>query len=100
MVGGNTLDVLDNDAFGFLIVAGFSANENLRFEAGYGQAEFDLDGAPEKDEIAAMYVQAKITFAKGVFIVPEIGKIDWKDDAGGADEGDTFYYGLQWQIRF
>jgi hypothetical protein len=95
-----TGDVRDNDAFGWLLVAGFSANENLRFEAGYGQAEFDLDDAAEEDDVAAMYVQAKITFAPGVFIVPEIGKIDWKDDNTGADEGDTFYYGLQWQIRF
>ena len=95
-----TGDVLDNDAFGFLVVVGFSANEMMRFEAGYGQASFDLDDAAEEDEVSAMYVQAKITFAKGVFIVPEIGKIDYRDDNTGADEGDTFYYGLQWQIRF
>jgi hypothetical protein len=93
-------DIRDNDAFGWLIVVGFSANENLKFEAGYGQAEFDMDDAPNEDEVAAMYVQAKITFAKGVFIVPEIGKIDLKDSNTGADQGDTFYYGLQWQIRF
>jgi hypothetical protein len=93
-------DIRDNDAFGWLIVVGFSANENLKFEAGYGQAEFDMDDAPNEDEVAAMYVQAKITFAKGVFITPEIGKIDYKDDMFDADEGDTTYYGLQWQIRF
>jgi hypothetical protein len=93
-------DIRDNDAFGWLLVAGFSANENLRFEAGYGQAEFDLDGSTNKDEVSAMYVQAVITFAKGVFITPEIGKIDYKDDMVKADEGSTTYYGLQWQIRF
>jgi hypothetical protein len=93
-------DIRDNDAFGWLIVAGFSANENLKFEAGYGQAEFDMDDSANEDEIAAMYVQAKITFAKGVFITPEIGKIDYKDDMFDSDEGDSTYYGLQWQIRF
>jgi hypothetical protein len=93
-------DVLDNDAFGFLVVASFSANENLKFEAGYGQAEYDLDDAAEEDDVSAYYVNAKITFAKGVFIVPEIGVIDFGDDKNGADEGDTTYYGLQWQIRF
>ena len=93
-------DVKDNDAFGFLIVAAFSANENLRFEAGYGQAEYDMDDSIEKDDISAYYVNAKITFAKDVFIVPEIGVIDYGDDMFKADEGDTTYYGLQWQIRF
>ena len=93
-------DILDNDAFGFLLVAGFSANENLRFEAGYGQAEYDLDDSANEDEVAAYYVQATITFAKGVFIVPEIGVIDFKDDQYDRDEGKTTYYGLQWQIRF
>jgi hypothetical protein len=93
-------DVLDNDAFGFLICAAFSANENLRFEAGYGMAEFDQDDSINEDDVSSYYVNAKITFAKGVFIVPEIGVIDYGDDMFDADEGDTTYYGLQWQIRF
>lgn len=93
-------DVLDNDALGLLLVAGFSANENLRFEAGYGQAKFDMEESDNEDEVAAMYIQAKITLAKGFFITPEIGKIDYKEEMFKNHEGDTTYYGLQWQIRF
>ncbi|UCF84605.1 MAG: hypothetical protein JSV50_02950 [Desulfobacteraceae bacterium] len=93
-------DVLDNDAFGFLLVAAFTANEMLRFEAGYGQAECEMDRSLDKDEIAAMYVQAQITFAAGVHITPEIGKIDYKDNMFKADEGSSTYYGLKWQINF
>ena len=93
-------DILDNDGWGFILVAAFAANENLRFEAGYAQSEFEVDDISDEDETASYYVQAKITFAKGVFIVPEIGAIDRKDDLLGLDEGKATYYGLQWQIRF
>ena len=92
--------VLDNDALGLLFVAGFRANENLRFEAGYGQAKFDMEKSDNEDEVTAMYVQARITLAKGVFITPEIGKIDYKEEMFNNDEGYTIYYGLQSQIRF
>jgi hypothetical protein len=93
-------EILDNDGWGFILVGGFAANENLRFEAGYAQSEFEVDDIDDEDETASYYVQAKITFAKGVFIVPEVGVIDRGDDLLGLDEGDATYYGLQWQIRF
>jgi len=93
-------DMLDNDAYGFIIVGAFTASDTLRFEAGYGFSSFDIDEADTEDETSSMYLQAKITFAKGVFIVPEVGMIDFKDDPLENDEGDTTYYGLQWQIRF
>jgi hypothetical protein len=98
----NTADdeILDNDGWGFIIVAGFAANENLRFEAGYAQSNFEVDDIDDEDETASYYLQARITFAKGVFIVPEVGKIDRKKDLFDLDEGDATYYGLQWQIRF
>ena len=93
-------DIRDNDGYGFLGVLGFNANEALRLEGGIGYTNYDLDDAAEEDESLAYYLQAKITFAKGVFIVPEIGYYDLKEDFGGADQGDITYYGLQWQIRF
>jgi hypothetical protein len=93
-------DVLDNDCFGWMIAASFAANENLKFEAGYGQAEADMDRALNEDEASAMYVQAQITFAKGVFIVPEIGQIDNECNMSDLDQGETTYYGLKWQINF
>ena len=92
--------VLDNDSYGFLAVVGFTMSDMVRFEAGYGFASGDLDGAAEKDETSAYYVQAQINLAKGVSIVPEIGYYDLKDDAAGADEGTATYYGLKWQISF
>lgn len=98
-VTGNTLN--DNDAWGFLLVAGMKINEMLSVEAGYGwsEAELDVAGSHEDDE-QSYYVQGTITFAPGVFIVPEIGVMDGKRDSAGAQQDETVYYGLKWQINF
>jgi len=92
--------VLDNDSYGFLVVLGFSMSDMVRFEAGYGYVNADLDNSAENDETSAYYVQAQINLAKGVSIVPEIGYYDLKEDAAGADQGSATYYGLKWQISF
>jgi hypothetical protein len=93
-------DVLDTDGWGFILVGAFTLSDMLKFEAGYGYSKMDTDDADEEDDTSSYYVQAVITFAKGVFIVPEIGKVDFGDDPFGDDEGDTTYYGLKWQINF
>ncbi len=95
-VAGN---VLDNDAFGYEIVAGYTVNDMFAFEAGYGYAKTELDVvgvAGDKVDVASWYVQAPITLAPGVFIIPEIGQVDYKNT--GADE--ITYYGAKWQINF
>jgi hypothetical protein len=72
----------------------------LRFEAGYAQSSFDVDKAPEKDDTSSYYVQATVNLAKGVFIVPEIGVVDYGKDSYDNDQGKLTYYGLKWQINF
>ena len=93
-------NIVDNDALGYLLVVGFKASDALSFELGYGQVEHELDGAADADETAAYYAQAVINIAKGFFVVPEVGKIDYKEDAAGNDQGDTTYFGAKWQINF
>jgi hypothetical protein len=92
--------VLDNDSWGFLIVAAFTLSDMLRFEAGYGMAQGDLDDADSEDETTSYYLNCKINLAKGLFITPEIGYYDLADNSAGDDEGDILYYGLKWQINF
>lgn len=96
LAGWDGQSVLDNDCFGFIIVAGFKANDMFSFEAGYGYAETELDGAAAEDEVATYYLQATVTLAPGVFVVPEIGIID------GEETGDEelTYFGAKWQINF
>jgi hypothetical protein len=95
----NGTEVLDNEALGFLIAAGFKANDMFAFEAGYGYLEVEeMGGALDDNEVQTYYVQSTITLAPGVFITPEIGMFDGKEDGTGNFE--TLYYGAKWQINF
>ncbi|MCA1793007.1 MAG: hypothetical protein LC660_03890 [Desulfobacteraceae bacterium] len=93
-------NVVDNEAMGFILVVNFKANDMFSFEAGYGYAEGEQwDGTAQVDnEVQSYYVQSQITLAPGVFITPEVGFFDGKED--GVDSVDTMYYGAKWQINF
>ena len=89
--------VVDSDAFGGIIVAGFTLNDMFNFEAGYGYAETELDVAgATSDEVSSYYLNSTITLAPGVFLVPEFGKIDGEE----AGDSETDYFGIKWQINF
>jgi hypothetical protein len=88
--------VNDVDAFGYLLVVGGKINDMFAVEAGYGTATTELDNTNTDNDITAYYVQATITMAPGVFVVPEIGVIDG-DESG---ESETTYFGAKWQINF
>jgi hypothetical protein len=96
-----TDDIDDCDNFGWLLVGGFKVSDQIQLEAGYGMVEHELDTAGlQEDDLAAFYVQAVIHLAKGIFVVPEIGVIDFKDSNTGADQGKNTYFGAKWQINF
>ena len=89
--------VVDNDAYGYEIVAGYTINDMFGLEAGVGFVKTELDEANStKDEVIAYYVQAPITLAPGVFIVPEFGVFDYKE----TEQSETTYFGAKWQINF
>jgi len=93
-ISGGTLQ--DNEAYGGEIVAGYVINDMFSLEAGFGFMTTELDNASEEDEVYAYYLQAPITLASGVFVVPELGKIDYRED----NQGDKTYLGAKWQINF
>ena len=96
-----TTKLNDSDNMGYFLVAGFKASDTISVQAGYGYSEREVDVAgSETDDGSAYYVQAKIDFAKNVWIVPEIGKFDYLDNAAGKAEGDLTYFGAKWEIRF
>ncbi len=98
---GSMTDIQDVKTVGALGVVGFKVNDMLTLEAGYGYTSADSDDSSlEDDKTQAYYVQAVISPAKGVYIIPEIGKYDYKDDTSGADEGTKTYFGAKWQINF
>jgi hypothetical protein len=98
-------DFYDQETFAYLALVGFKLSDMVKFEAGYGALDQTVDTPTEtQDDTAAYYLQAVITFAPGVFIVPEIGMIDYDDVTNSSgvttDEGDMTWVGLKWQINF
>lgn len=89
--------ITDNDAIAALIVAGYEIRKGLYIEAGYGYTETELDMAGStKDDCETMYLQSTIFLAPGVFLTPEIGYSDMKQDG----QPEITYFGIKWQINF
>ena len=87
----------DKDAIAALIVAGYKIREGLYLEAGYGYVSTELDiSGSEKDDANTYYLQSTIFLAPGVFLTPEVGRIDMKQ----ADQPVATYFGIKWQINF
>jgi hypothetical protein len=101
-----TSDVEDCDSMGTILILKFKVSDMIKLEAGWGRVanERDVGTTTTEEETNAYYIQANISPAKGFYIVPEIGKIDYGDRqvTGVADQklGDKTYYGAKWQINF
>jgi len=102
----NGTNIIDSETLGFALVAGFKMNDSIIFEAGYGQANNEVEdgGFKLSQDVKSYYLNATINLAKNVFIVPEIGKLDYGDieqtGLADADQGDMKYFGAKWQINF
>jgi hypothetical protein len=102
----NTVE--DAETMGMLIGAAYRVSPTMGLEFGYGmltneQDNVDVVGQTTEYETTAFYVQANIALAKGFYIVPEIGMIDFGDaEVAGVsvDMGEATYYGAKWQIDF
>jgi len=99
-------DVQDVDTLGMIGLVSFKVSDMIKLQTGYGYISNELDsaGTTTTETTTAFYVQATISPVKGVYIVPEIGFIDYGDRevTGSADTklGDKTYYGAKWQINF
>jgi hypothetical protein len=101
---GATRDGLDdtNDAQSWMAMGlvGLQFTPTLKFEAGFGYRNDDPDIAGLDDfEAWEAYLQAVVTLAPGVYIVPEVGYIDFMENDGD-DLGYQWYAGAKWQIDF
>jgi hypothetical protein len=89
----------DNNAVGYLVVVGAKINDMFSVEFGYGTTQTDFDKSSTDtpdDDVTSYYAQATITLAPGVFIVPEIGTIDYEENT----QNEVDYIGAKWQINF
>jgi hypothetical protein len=97
---GDITDIDDTTTFGFNLVLGYTINDMLTIEGGYGWIQSDNDNYDKKDAAQSFYVNLPITLAPGVSITPEFGVEDQMKDAADADEGSDTYFGAKWMINF
>ncbi len=93
-------DIEDCTSWMAAFVVGMKLSDALTIEAGAGYRSDDNDAAKDPDDAWSGYVQAVVTLAPGVYIVPEVGYFDWMDNNTGDDEGYRWYAGAKWQIDF
>jgi hypothetical protein len=90
----------DTTTVGFNFVLGYTFNDMLKVEGGYGYVSSDNDTYIDPDEAQSYYINLPITLAPGVSITPEFGVEDQMKDADGEDEGNDTYFGAKWMINF
>ena len=104
-VGG---DVENSDLIQGTFVVGANFNKSVGLEAGFGYGNLECETSAFGDvEQTGMvfYLQAPITLAKGVKIIPEIGYMD-RDDleveslGGDVDAGDMTYIDINFKVDF
>ena len=98
-------NVEDSTTYGGQIIAGFKLSDMFAFEAGYSadSNEVDVAGGTAKNKPSHWYVNATLTLAPGVYIIPEVGYFDFGDlelPTGDVAQGDATYYGVEWKINF
>jgi hypothetical protein len=100
-------DTEDASTWGGQVIAGFKLSDMFAFGAGYSYDHNEVDlagGATGENDPSHWYVNATITLAPGVYIIPEIGMFDFGDDevsnVATIDQGDCTYYGVEWKINF
>ena len=97
--------VKDVDSFMAMLAIGYSATERVRLETGGGWLHNEGKGDSDLDnDWYALYLQSVLTLAPSVYLVPEIGYIDYGKGIGEAGVtrslGDQWYVGGKWQIDF
>jgi hypothetical protein len=94
----------DVDSYGGILVAGMKVSDMLSFELGGGYMVNDPKdadkGFDEKTKSYSVYLNSTIALAPGVYIVPEVGILEFGNTPEDNDQGNQFYLGAKWQIDF
>ena len=103
MTGNGAYGIADWDEnakdWGIHLALGYKASDMFTIEAGYGHQESKLkDDYKVKADV--FYINAPITLAKNVWIIPEIGMESFKESDNGVKLGKVGYFGAKWQINF
>ncbi len=105
-------DIVDVKSLMAMLALGYSPTESLTLEAGVGYIgsksdSYQVDPTRSvkfKNNYLEYYLQAAITMASGVYLIPEVGLRDYGDLEGDVegkvDLGSLWYAGAKWQINF
>lgn len=96
-------ELKDQTEYGGILVLGYAASFGA-LEAGFGYRDMEVDLTTKLEQTAmSYYLNATINLTDGVFVVPEIGMIDYGDletSTTKNDLGSDFYFGAKWQVNF
>ena len=90
------------------LILGFKLTDSMTFEGGViwqsGEVDNpDVSGNNIKQDTWSYYIGMGFSPAKNVFIVPELGLIDYnklKTNSGDVSFGNLTWFGIKWQINF
>lgn len=99
--------VEDSELLQGTFVAGVQVNEMLNLEAGFGYMSGEVDiaqGVTAEQTAYLYYLQAWLSMAKGMHIIPEIGMLDRGDlEIDGMDDTDSgklTYFDVNFRVDF
>jgi hypothetical protein len=105
--------IVDIKSLMAMLAVGFTPSESVGLETGVGYLKSESDdfrladgrGMSFKNTYLEYYLQAAITVAEGVYVIPEVGFRDYGHLEGNPAEpnqdlGGLFYTGAKWQIDF
>jgi hypothetical protein len=95
----------DSDYMAAQLILGFKLTDSMVFEGGviWQKGEFDSDDISIEQTTWTYYIGFGWSPAKNVFIVPEIGIVDYGKLKGDDEElsyGKMSWVGIKWQINF
>ncbi len=95
-------EVTDIDTIMAMLAIGYSVTERIRLEIGGGYLH--SEGKENNNNFYALYLQSVLILAPSVYLVPEIGYIDYGNGIAvtgpNPQLGNQWYVGAKWQINF
>jgi hypothetical protein len=90
------------------LILGFKLNDSMAFEGGIiwqnGEVQSPTSQVSFEQSTYTYYIQMTWSPVKNVFIVPEIGIIDYNklksSDSADLNYGNLTWFGIKWQINF
>lgn len=86
---------------GILLSTGYQISNSVRLEAGYNYLEAHGDDQKlHGEDVSHVYFRSRVNLAPGIYVVPEIGRVNETEDRQGIRQEKITYCGAKWEINF